>query len=586
MNRRPRPNTHPLRELSRFVRYVWREVLFNAGVLVTRTGSELVGVFLLSPLITRLVAIRVNPALAQDGFLSWVFGAETSSIEVRTIVGWMLTSQAVLVFTVFLRPIAEARLATGLIRSLRSALYDHLQHLAFSFYDKMPSNRLTGRLLKDLDTVSGFLKQGLISSVEISVSMIAYFTLLFTRSAYLCLAVAAMLPIWYLLLTMFNRRAAAYYQRQDASYEEMITAFNENVNGKHVVKAFHTEAREVKRFTALTSVLKERAVETAGFHAGFSPLFGGVAMLSHLGLFAVCAWLIRTGRLPVGDLVILGAAMSTILSRLEQVSQLFSTYPASVAASRRLFDILHVETVDAGSEPVTGRGDVIFENVTFAYGESPPIFRDLTCRFPEGRVTALIGPTSSGKTTLTLLLARFYEPATGRILIGEQPLAAIAIKNLRQHVGFVFQETFLFTGSIRNNIRFGRTDVSEEMMITAAKVAHAHEFIVDLPQGYDTPLGDKGVQLSGGQRQRLALARALVYDPPILILDDATAALDASTDAIVRTNLREVFAGRTVVMITHKTASLRLADHVLVLKAGQVSEAATRDLTALAEEWT
>ena len=201
-------------------------------------------------------------------------------------------------------------------------------------------------------------------------------------------------------------------------------------------------------------------------------------------------------------------------------------------------------------------------------------------------MTALIGPTSSGKTTFTLLLARFYEPREGRIFIGDQAIENMSIKNLRHHVGFVFQETFLFTGSIRDNIRFGRKDVSEEMMIKAAKVAHADEFITGLPEGYDTPLGDRGVQLSGGQRQRLALARALVYDPPILILDDATAALDASTDAIVRANLREAFAGRTVIMITHKTASLRLADQVLVLKDGQTSEAATRDLERLAGEWT
>ena len=202
------------------------------------------------------------------------------------------------------------------------------------------------------------MKQGLISMVEISVSMLAYFALLFFRSPYLAAAVIAIMPVWYVLLRTFNRRASGYYARQDSCYEEMMTLFSENMAGKHVVKAFATEDREQKRFWELTDVLRQRAVDTADFHSRFSPMFGAVAMLSHLGLFGVCTWLIRSGRLPVGDLVILGAAMSTILSRLEQTSQLFASYPAAVAASRRLFEILHVKAGDRGEEPVTGVGDV------------------------------------------------------------------------------------------------------------------------------------------------------------------------------------------------------------------------------------
>ena len=262
--------------------------------------------------------------------------------------------------------------------------------------------------------------------------------------------------------------------------------------------------------------------------------------------------------------MILGAAMSTILAKLSHINPILETYQRAKVSGLRLGEILGSKAFcpdNVGHENFRNpSGDIEFRNVAFSYIESKPVIRNLSFRARAGRVTAIAGPTGSGKTTLVALLGRFYEPKSGEILIGGQKLEDIRLRELRHHIGYVFQESFLFSDTIRNNIRYGRADVSDEMLRDAARAAHAEEFILSLPQGYDTLIGEHGVQLSGGQKQRLAIARALVYDPEILILDDALSALDASTENRVRSQLRPLLEGRTVLIIAHRSSTLDLAD--------------------------
>lgn len=544
----------------RFARFVWRDLAFCGVLLGFRTACEIVGVFALSPLVTELA------------------GGKTQALTPLLIT--MAVAQVGVLTAAYARPWFEARLSNRLMTRLRAALYDHLQHMAFSFYDEVPSGKLTGRLLKDLETIGGYVRQSAVAGVEVLLTILAYAALLFFRSVWLFAAILVIIPAWSYLLAVFTRRVTLVYREQDNAYSDMIAAANENIRGRATVRALNADGREKTRYDDLALRLLERTKKVVAFNAFFSPLFGGVAMVAHVSLVAICGALIWFGRLPVGDLVILGAAMSGILTRLEQISQITAATPSALEALKRVFGLLDLKTVlDEPGPALTARPGVLrVEGVTFGYGAARPVLQDVHAEFPVGSVTALVGPTGSGKTTLALLLGRFYAPTAGRITLDEIDLADLSVDSLRHHVGYVFQETFLFTGSVRDNIRYGRMDVSDEMVLHAAKIAHADEFIVGLPHGYDTPLGEKGVQLSGGQRQRLALARALVYDPPVLVLDDATAALDASTDAIVRQNLRDAFRGRTVVMITHKRASLALADRILRLGEGRVAPTEARAL--------
>lgn len=555
-------------------------LLAGVALALLRTACELAGVYLLSPLVTEIAAFAPTPL--SDGFWSWLTSDDGTAARTRTLLLWIALAQAGLIVSAYLRPWLETHIRTRVMTRLRSALYDHLQHMAFSFYDETPSGELTARLLKDLESVSNFLRLSSVAIVEVVFAIVAFGALLAFRSLALFAAIICILPLWSWLLARFNARAQVLYRAQDTAYDAMLGHADEHLRGMATVRAFGRGPFVAEAFVDKVEAVQTRARAIVRFHAWFSPLFGGTAMLSHVALLLICALLIRENRLPVGDLVILGAAMSSLLTRLEQIGQIAGSYPPTVDALTRLHGILDIKrsvaAPDAAPVPFP-KGDVRFENVRFGYRRDRPLFTDLNLVLPKGQVTALVGPTGSGKTSLALLLGRFYEPSSGRILIDGVNVNTLPLSLVRHRIGYVFQETFLFTASIRDNIRYGRLDVSEDMLVRAATVAHAHEFITGLPQGYDTPLGAEGVQLSGGQRQRLALARALVYDPSLLILDDATAALDASTDAIVRANLKHAFRGRTVLMITHKKTSLALCDHVLRLSKGRIEALTARAAT-------
>ncbi len=541
--------------------------------LVLKIAVEVVAVYFLSPVVTT-VSQNLGSQPQAGSFWNWLIGGSTSAQDLRSVLLLMAASQLALSLMTFVRSVWDTKFSQAVARSMRERTYDHLQYLEFSFYDRMTSGKLMSRALGDLDAVHGFVNTILLSILDITVSISAYVLLLGWRSPWLVLTAMIPLPLWCWVIFRFSKRSGPLYGRQREAADQMMGVITENVAGKHVVRAFGSARFENAKFHEKNEVFLDRLLSVIRWQATLNPFLQSLAIASHITVFFVCSALIQRGTLPIGDLLILGAAMGTILGKLQHINGIAEGFQRAIVSGERLFEVLDsaAETPQtAGKELLRGsRGDIKFENVTFSYGAGEPVLRDLYVTVRGGRVTALIGPTGSGKTTLSALLARFYSPSSGRVTISGQDIASVTLRDLRRHVGFVFQETFLFSASIRDNIRYGRTDVSEEMLKTAARVAHAHEFIMSLPQGYDTRIGEGGVQLSGGQRQRLALARALVYDPEILVLDDAMAALDASTEALIRERLKELRAGRTVIMITHRASSLALADQVLVMKQGRI----------------
>jgi ATP-binding cassette subfamily B protein len=457
---------------------------------------------------------------------------------------------------------------------IRNAVYDRLQNVSFSFHDQMTTGQLINRALSDLQAVRNFVNASLLSTLDIGVSLAAYLTLLCYRSPWMMVASLLPLPLWWVAITQFNSKSQPIIQNQQEVKDSLMMALTENLSGIQVVKAFGLEQKEINKYSRLNRKLFHTMFQLTQLQSRLTPILKAIATGSHVYLFVLASWLIQKGRMSIGDLMILGLVMNAILSKLQQINSIIEIYQKATVSAQRLFEILDTPSVITPcprSAPLKIKtGEIHLNQVTFGYSPDTPVLKEMTLKIPGNKVTAVVGPTGSGKSTLSKLIARFYEPQKGSIFIDQQDLSSVNIQHLRQLVGYVFQETFLFSDTIQNNMIYGRPDLTEEMMKKAAIITQADEFIRQLPAGYQTRLGDEGVTLSGGQKQRLALARALVYDPKILILDDALAALDQQTHQVVLTNLFPVFRNRTVLIITHNKNIIEAADSILMIETGKL----------------
>jgi ABC-type multidrug transport system fused ATPase/permease subunit len=316
-------------------------------------------------------------------------------------------------------------------------------------------------------------------------------------------------------------------------------------------------------------------------YADFTPVIRGIASASHLSLFFVVALLIIEGKLGPGSFLVLGSAMGAILGRLQQVSVISEQYQNAIVSSRRLYEVMYApQTVPEKSGATNlpaGTGAVEFESVTFGYDAAKPVLRDVSFKIPGGSVVAIVGPTGAGKTTIVNLLSRFYDPQRGTIRIDGMDIREANLNSLRTQVAFVFQETYLFSDTVAANIAYGRPHVRDGQVEAASRLAQAHEFVEQLPKQYETMLGERGASLSGGQRQRLAIARAILFDPRILVLDDATAAVDPETEELIRRAMNFVMHDRTTFLIAHRISTVKRANAVIVVEEGRITQVGTHE---------
>jgi ABC-type multidrug transport system fused ATPase/permease subunit len=361
-----------------------------------------------------------------------------------------------------------------------------------------------------------------------------------------------------------------------------VSIITENIAGVHVVKAFATARHEVDKYGTNCDTFRERKLRQIRMYANFQPMIRCIAQASHLTLFLVAAIMMIRGQMQIGDLLILGGAMSAILSRLQAVATINEQYQNAIVSARRLYEVLMApptvpEQASAKPLPAAGTGEVIFERVTFGYNGGKPVLRDISFQVAGGSSVAIVGPTGAGKTSLVNLISRFYDPKEGRVLIDGMDLRDVTLASLRTQVALVFQETYLFSDTVAANIAYGRPGITHGEIEAAARLAQAHEFIEQLPKGYGTILGERGTSLSGGQRQRLAIARAIVTNPRVLVLDDATAAIDPETEDLIRRGMRLVMHGRTTFVIAHRISTVKRADLVIVVENGQITQMGTHD---------
>ena len=483
------------------------------------------------------------------------------------------------------RRLLSGQMALDVEMDMRSGLYAHLVRLSYGFYDRHQTGQLMSRASVDLQVVRFFLGYGLIFFFQNALTVASVTVVLFFVEWKLALIVLAVTPLLVLLAYRYSHVSHPTLRDVQQRLADVATVAEENIVGVHVVKAFAQEPAEQRKFVHRSERVFDQTVRANRQRATYVPLISFVPMLAQAAVLLLGARMVAHGTLSVGSFVAFNLYLGMLVLPLRALGMWVGQAQRATAAGERIFEIIDEpeEIADAaGAQPLPrGGGTIRFEHVTFGYAEERPVLRDVELEIPAGRTVALIGHTGSGKTTLTSLVPRFYDATSGRVLVDGADVRTVQLASLRGAIGVISQDPFLFSATVRENIAFGRSDLGGHEVERAARAAQAHEFIERLPDGYDTVIGERGITLSGGQRQRIAIARALVVDPRILILDDATASVDATTEAKIRDGLREAMRGRTTIIIAHRLSTIALADEVVVLDAGRVafhgSQAEARD---------
>jgi len=518
-------------------------------------------------------------------FVGWVTSNDWLVIAFLMSLVIFVVSAIALLITRYLLEMARILWSMHMVFIIRSAVYDKLQRVGFAFHDRISTGQLINRALSDLQNVRQFVQSSLMQSLEIGATLVVYLGVIFTKNPWIALIALVPLPFWTIYTIYFSKKAQPAAKSAMEAGDRNISLITENIAGVHVVKAFATESDEIKRYNENCDDFKTRVMKRIRLTANFTPVIRSIATASHLLMFLFTAIFIINARnesLMLGDILVLSGAMGIILMRLQNVALIAEQYQDAMVSARRLYEIINAdptvpEKPDAIELPLNGRGEVKFENVSFGYAKDKPVLRGLTFTVPAGAVVAIVGPTGAGKSSMVTLVARFYDPDNGRITIDGVDLRDVKLDSLRTQISFVFQETYLFSASVTNNIGYGRPNISFGEIESAARFAQAHEFIEKLPQGYDTMLGERGTNLSGGQRQRLAIARAIVTNPRVLILDDATAAVDPETEDLIRRGMKFVMRGRTTFIIAHRISTVKQADLVIVIENGRITQMGKHD---------
>ncbi|PAE30177.1 multidrug ABC transporter ATP-binding protein [Paenibacillus sp. 7884-2] len=467
------------------------------------------------------------------------------------------------------------------VYKLREALYDKLQRLAFKYYDNAKTGDIMSRLTADVEGFRFFLSVGFAELIRVVLLILISLGIMFYYSVPLALVTMAAIPFLAIVVFKFDKRVHPAFREIRKSFGRLNTRVQENISGMNTVKSLSREDFEIGRFSTNNDNYRQNYLKTSSLWAKYFPFMEFIGNVCVVALLAYGGYLVMQGSLMLGELVAFFSLVWYILGPLMNLGFIVNQFSQAKASGERLIEILDanediVEKENAVVEPL--KGHVTFHDVTLNYIEGDDAaLSHISFDAPPGKVIGLIGATGSGKTSITQLITRFYEPQHGEVLVDGRPVADYKLKNLRKHIGFVLQEPFLFSTSIRENIAYGNPDATGEQIIDAAKRAQAHDFIMEMPDGYETMLGERGMGLSGGQKQRIAIARAICINPSILVLDDATSAVDMETEFKIQQALREVMKGRTTFIIAHRISSLKYADEIIVLEDGKVVERGTHE---------
>jgi len=464
--------------------------------------------------------------------------------------------------------------ALGVEMDMRNRVYAKLLRLSFGFYDRHQTGQLMSRATVDLQGVRFFLGYGLIFFFQNAFTVIGVSIFVFVISWKLALVAVAISPVLIAIAYRYSHVSHPLLRDVQQKMADVATVAEENIVGVHVVKAFAQEDAEQKKFERRSEEVFKLSVRANRQRAFYIPLLSFLPLVSQAAILLIGGHMVANHTLSIASFVRFNLYLAMLVMPLRALGMWIGQAQRATASGERIFQVLD-EAEDIGDAPEArelppGDGRVVFEGVTFGYEPERPVLNDISLELTAGRIVALIGHTGAGKTTLASLVPRFYDVQRGRVTIDGADVRDLQLTSLRRAIGVIAQDPFLFSATVRENIAFGRADASDEDVERAARLAQAHEFVEALPDGYETVIGERGITLSGGQRQRVAIARALVVDPRILILDDATASVDATTESKIRVGLKEAMRGRTTIIIAHRLSTIALADEVVVLDDGRI----------------
>jgi len=479
-------------------------------------------------------------------------------------------------FTYFQRYINEW-IASHIGYDMRNSLYDHIQHLSFSYHDHSQTGQLISRTIEDVRSVERFVGASAVSLIQVGALLLGITALLLiTNSRLAAIALLPMIPL-ILLTTDFGKRVSNYFLDVDNALGDLSARLQENVSGVQVVRAFAREPHEIKRFDQANKLLFNARVKVNFEWSKIMPSSQFLVTAGTLLILWFGGQMVINGTMTIGELVAFNSYLLLLSSPAQQLTWLINSAGEAAAGAQRAFTVLdtpfEIETTSGQPALPVLSGRVEFRNVCFQYqGEKANALQNISLTVKPNQVIALIGTTGSGKTSLVNLIPRFYDVTEGAVLVDGYDVRQVDLVSLRKQIGIVLQTSLLFSTSIRENIAYGSPGASLDAVVSAAKAAQAHEFIMELPEGYDTVVGERGITLSGGQRQRVAIARALLLDPRILILDDSTSSVDTQTELQIQRALVNLMKGRTTFVIAHRLSTVHRADLILVMDEGQIVE--------------
>ncbi len=565
--------------IKRLLRFAWQ---FRTRCLL---------VIILQSLILALTIGSVNLAgvaidylkvhLEGTGQLVWPLGIRpppgTEPFRVILVIGGCVTLFALLraVLEYYNELSRSLLIHVDIVLRLRGLVYEKMQRLSFRFFDRNASGTLINRVTSDVQATRAFIDQVVVQVFVMGVSLVVYLAYMLSYHVPLTLACLVTTPVLAYASTWFAKKLRPNYLQNSELMDKMVLNFSESMQGIQMIKGFTLEKLREKEFEDQTLAVRRKRQEIFWLTSNFAPFVGGLTQLNLLILLVYGGYLVIHGQLPLGTgLVAFAALLQQFSNQVANLAGVADSVQQSLTGARRVFEVLDapVEIRSPSNPKPVGniRGEVRFENVSFGFDADRPILRDIDLEAKAGQIIAIAGATGAGKSQLMSLIPRFYDPSAGKVRLDGHDLREMDLDVVRRSVGIVFQENFLFSNSIVANIAFGNPSATREQVEKAARIACAHDFITSMPEGYDSILGESGNNLSGGQQQRLAIARALLLEPPILLLDDPTAAIDAETEHEIMAAIDSAISGRTTFIVAHRLSTLRRADQVIVLDRGRI----------------
>ncbi len=553
--------------LLRLYRYLLRypkELIIVAIIMAITVGISMIGPLLVERAVNVNVAQKDIKGLLEIGIL------------------------AVILFCIYaigmsIRMLIMAKVSNDILLRIREDLFEHIQTLSFHFFDSRPTGKILARIIGDVNALKDVLSDSVIKLIPDFITIVGIAIIMIVKNASLALSAFITLPLLAAGMFFIQTKAHKLWQIHRKKNSNLNAFVHEDFSGIRIVQSFAAEEETKKDFYHMAEEQRDSFIHAVRLADAFGPVVEITWGIGAFLLYYIGIKVIGVGKVEIGTFLAFSTYLSMFWSPIRNLANFYNKLTTNLSAAERVFDILDTKADIADCEKAEELpnilGEVTFDHVSFAYQDAPEKFvlKDVNFQVKPGETIALVGPTGAGKTTIVNLISRFYEVTKGDIFLDGYSLKKVSLHSLRKQMGIMTQDNFLFSGTIKENIRYGRLDATEEEIIAAAKAVHAHEFIMELEHGYDTEISERGSQLSIGQRQLLAFARTMVSDPRILILDEATSSIDTHTERLVQQGIESLLKGRTSFVIAHRLSTIRKADRIFVIDQGNIMESGNHE---------